>query len=374
MNPLKALHGHGQSIWLDYISRGLITTGGLKRLVEEDGLRGVTSNPTIFHQSISGSADYDGAVRHALETAPGITTQALYELLAIEDIQAAADILRPVYDASDGADGLVSLEVSPHLAHNTQGTVAEARRLWQTVGRPNLMLKVPATSEGAPAIETLIAEGVNVNVTLVFSLAHYEAIAHAYIRGVARHPDPRRVASVASFFVSRVDTAVDKALGAIDIPEALALRGKVAVANAKMGYHRFREIFYGKPFEAQRKRGGRVQRVLWGSTGTKDPAYSDVLYVEELIGQDTVNTVPPATLNAFRDHGRVWPTLSTGLDEAKETLARLAALGVDLDAVTEQLQRDGVAAFASSFDQLLASLDEKRRALQVGALAPSRPA
>ncbi|MFQ5795439.1 MAG: bifunctional transaldolase/phosoglucose isomerase [Candidatus Bipolaricaulia bacterium] len=361
---LKELHKHGQSIWLDYIRRSLITSGELQRLVEEDGLRGVTSNPTIFEKAIAGSTDYDDTLTALVDADPHTDTSALYETLAIEDIQMAADVLRSVYDETDGADGFVSLEVSPHLAHDTEGTIAEARRLWQAVDRPNLMIKAPATPEGIPAIETLIAEGINVNVTLIFSLAHYEAVAHAYIRGLERSTDPRRVASVASLFVSRIDTAADRALEEIGTPEALALRGKIAIANAKMTYQRFREIFYDKPVADSNQQGARVQRPLWASTGTKNPAYSDVLYVEELIGPDTVNTLPPSTLNAFRDHGRVQTTVQQGLEEAQAALARLAELDVDLDAITEKLQADGVDAFANSFDQLLGTLKEKRRAIQ----------
>lgn len=359
MNLLKDLQNYGQSIWLDYIHRNLITSGELRRLVE-DGLRGLTSNPTIFEQAIAGSADYDEDVRVLLSHDPHIDTRSLFEALAVEDIRMAADILRSVYDETDGADGFVSLEVSPHLAHDTAGTVAEVRRLWRTVNRPNLMIKVPATPEGIPAIETLIAQGINVNVTLMFSLAHCEAVAHAYIRGIERCPDPHRVASVASLFVSRVDTVVDRALEAIGTDEALALRGKIAVANIKVVYRRFCEIFYGEPFTALWRRGTRVQRPLWGSTSTKNPAYSDLLYVEELVGVDTVNTLPPATLDALLDHGRVrGATVQEGIGEAEAALDRLKALGIDLGTITEQLQADGVAAFAASYDQLLEALARK---------------
>jgi len=367
MNPLRELQNYGQSLWLDYIRRSLITGGELTRLVEEDGLRGLTSNPTIFEKAIAGSTDYDKALHLLLAEDPHADARTLYEALAIEDIRMAADILRSVYDETDGADGFVSLEVSPHLARDTAGTVAEARRLWQVVDRPNLMIKVPATPEGIPAVEALIAEGINVNVTLMFSLAHYEAVAHAYLRGVERCPDPSKVASVASFFVSRVDTAVDRALETIGTREALALRGTIAIAKAKRVYRRFREIFSSEPFKALRQRGARVQRPLWASTGTKNPAYPDVLYVEELIGPDTVNTLPPATLSAFRDHGRVrGATVQEGLAEAETALTALEELGIDLDAITEQLQAEGVAAFARSFDQLLAALEEKRHALLAG--------
>ena len=367
MNPLKELEKRGQSIWLDYIRRSLITSGELGRLIREDGLRGVTSNPTIFEKAISGSKDYDDTLRVRLGEDPHADTAALFEMLAVEDIQKAADAFRPVYESTQGADGFVSLEVSPRLAHDTAGTLAEARRLWKALGRPNVMIKVPATPEGIPAIAALIGEGINVNVTLMFSLAHYEAVAQAYLRGLERSSEPQGVASVASFFVSRVDTGVNRKLGEIGTPEALVLRGQAAIANARMVYRRFREIFDGASFAALRNRGTRVQRPLWASTGAKNPAYSDVLYVEELIGADTVNTVPPATLDAFRDHGRVaGNTVEQGQVEAEETLKRLARLGIDLNAITENLQADGVSSFAASFEQLLGALEEKRKGLLAG--------
>jgi transaldolase / glucose-6-phosphate isomerase len=276
----------------------------------------------------------------------------------------AADILRPVYDETGGADGFVSLEVSPHLAHDTQGTIAEAKRLRATVDRPNVMIKVPATPEGIPAIETLIAEGVSVNITLMFSMAHYEAVARAYIKGLERSADPARVASVASFFVSRVDTMVDRALESLGTPQALSLLGKIAIANSKIVYQRFLQIFHGEGFAALRQRGARVQRPLWASTGTKNPKYSDVLYVENLIGAETVNTLPPETLDAFRDHGKIIPdAVRQNLDEAAAALERLKAVGINLNAIGEKLQQDGVAAFAASFDQLLAALEKKRQTI-----------
>lgn len=372
-NPLKQLGKFGQSVWLDYIRRSLIESGELQRLVRDDGLSGVTVNPTILEKAIAGSTDYNTALRTLVAADPHADPLALYERLAVEDVQMATDVLRPVYDKTEGADGFVSLEVSPGLAHDTPGTVAEARRLWKAVHRPNLMIKVPATREGIPAIEALTAEGINVNITLMFSLAHYEVVAQAYRRGLEHCSDPRRVASVASFFVSRVDTAVERALEAIGTPEALALRGKIAIANAKIAYRRFREIFYGEPFAALRRRGGRVQRPLWASTGTKNPAYSDVLYVEELIGPDTVNTVPPATLNAFRDHGRVrGATIEEGQADAEAALIRLKALGVNLDVVAEQVQADGVDAFSASLEKLLDVLREKRATVRVGQVDAQR--
>jgi transaldolase len=360
MNPLKQLYGEGQSVWLDFIRRNLIASGDLNRLIDEDGVRGMTSNPTIFEKAIAGSADYDESLRRALRRNPHGDIKDLYETLAIEDIQMAADVLRPIYNETMGADGYVSFEVSPALAHDTDGTVAEAQRLWKSVNRPNIMIKVPATQEGVPALEALIARGVNVNATLMFSLKHYEAIARAYIRGLKRCEAPDRIASVASFFVSRVDTAVDAALEAIDTPGALELRGKTAVANAKLTYRRFREIFAGGEFRELAAQGARVQRPLWASTSTKNPEYRDVIYVEQLIGMDTVNTLPPATLNAFRDHGRVAPTLARNVGEAEELVAAIGELGIDLEAVTEKLQVDGVASFAKSYNEILDALQKKK--------------
>ncbi len=359
MSRLREIKTIGQSIWLDYIQRGLLVRGELKDLMEKDGISGVTSNPTIFEKAISGTEDYNPSILSYVQAEPGMDAMALFERLAVEDIRMAADLLRPIYDETDGLDGYVSMEVSPHLAHDTAGTLSEVKRLWKEINRPNLMIKVPATPEGIPAIEALTAEGININVTLIFSMKHYESVARAYIRGLTRCSDPVRVSSVASFFVSRLDTAVDRLLDRVGTPEALSLKGKTAIANARIAYRRFCEIFYGEPFFVLRNRGARVQRVLWGSTGTKNPAYSDVYYVEELIGPDTVNTIPPATLEAFRNHGRVCPALDRGGAEAEKVLQKIEAVGVDLGEVTEQLQKDGVKAFADSFDNLLHSLAEK---------------
>jgi transaldolase/glucose-6-phosphate isomerase len=359
-NPLLELKAQGQSIWLDYIRRNLIASGELQRLVEEDGLGGLTSNPTIFDKAIAGSSDYDQQLRQLLAADPNLAPTALFDAIEIADIQAAADVLRPVYDRTDGADGFVSIEVAPSLATDTTGSITEARRLWNAVNRPNLLVKIPATPEGIPAIVTLIAEGINVNITLMFSLAHYEAVANAYISGLERNFQPQRVASVASLFVSRVDTAVDKELERTGIPEALALRGAIAIASSKLVYQRFREIFSSERWKTLAKRGARVQRVLWASTGTKNPAYSDVLYVDSLIGPDTVNTVPPATLNAFRDHGKVRETVTEGVDQARAAIAQLGKLGIDLNAITEKLQEEGVKSFSESMEKLAASLAEKR--------------
>jgi len=371
MTKLHQLAKLGQAIWFDYIRRSFITSGDLQALIDE-GLRGVTSNPSIFEKAIAGSTDYDDALYRLVEE--GKTVEEIYEALTLEDIQRAADLLRPVYDETDGADGYVSLEVSPNLAYDTEGTIAEARRLFAALARPNVMIKVPATPDGIPAIETLIGDGINVNVTLIFSLAHYEAVAKAYMAGLeklaANGGDLSKVASVASFFISRVDAAVDRQLDELtrqsSIPNIQSLQGKIAIANAKAAYARFRQVFSGPRWERLAARGARVQRPLWASTGTKNPLYPDTLYVDGLIGPDTVSTVPPATLNAFRDHGTVALTLEAGLDEARAQLAHLAEVGVHLDAVTQQLQDEGVAKFAKSFEALMDSIAEKREQLLAG--------
>jgi transaldolase len=366
MSRLKRLAESGQAVWLDYIRRDLLQNGGLERLVADDGVTGVTSNPAIFQQAIGQSDLYDEQIKREVEESPGISTLELYERLAVADIREAADILRPVYDETGGADGYVSLEVSPHLARDPEGTTAEARRFQSLVDRPNLMIKVPATAECIPSVEDLLASGVNVNITLMFSLSHYELVAQAFLRGLERSSEPQAVSSVASFFVSRVDSIVDRQLEELATDSALELRGRVAVANSKLTYQRFLEVFRGDTFSAIAARGGRPQRVLWASTSTKNPDYPDVLYVEELIGPQTVNTIPPATLEAFRDHGEVAPTLTRDIDEARETLDRLAAMGISLDEATENLQREGLAKFAEPFDRLLETLDEKRTRLQEG--------
>ena len=371
MNPLLKLHDHGQSVWLDYIRRDLIAGGNLRALVDRDGLRGVTSNPTIFEKAIEGSVDYDAGIDDydagidgLMARNPHAAARELYDALAIEDVRNAADVLRPSYEETDGADGFVSIEPPPQLTRDTAGTIAEAQRLWRTVDRPNLMIKVVATTEGISAVEALISAGINVNITLMFSLRHYEAVATAYIRGLERCQQPARVASVASLFVSRVDTHVDRSLDAIGGDEAPVLHGKIAIANAKIVYRRFREIFYGDLFQAQRKRGARVQRPLWASTSTKNPHYRDVLYVEELVGPDTVNTMPPETLAAFRDHGQVRSdTVVEDLAESQAALNTLARLGLDLDAITEKLQVDGISSFAADYDRVLAALERKRLAI-----------
>ena len=363
MNPLKALwEDHQQSPWLDYIERDLLTGGGLERLVTSDGVRGVTSNPSIFKAAITGSESYDADIDAFLADRPEATTIELYEALAIKDIQMAADVLRPVFDESMGSDGFVSLEVSPLLAHDTAGTEAEARRLWRAVDRPNLMVKVPATEAGIPAIEALITAGINVNATLMFSLADYEAVATAFLRGLENRDDPSGVASVASFFVSRVDSKVDAALAAVGTDEAMALCGRAAIANSRLAYKRFLELFHHPSFAEMSARGAQVQRPLWASTSTKNPDYPDVLYVEELVGPQTVNTLPTATLEAYRDHGRPVSRVAESFDEDAAVLAGLGALGIDLDAITATLQRDGVESFADAFDELMVALEKKRAA------------
>jgi transaldolase len=362
INPLLALHHRGQSVWLDNINRALITGGALQRRVERDGVTGVTSNPTLFSKALAGSSDYDDALRQIVRGRTGISNTLLAERLMIEDIQMAADVLRPVFDRTQGADGFVSIEVSPACAGDTAATIAEARRLWFDVARLNVMIKVPATPAGIPAIEVLLAQGINVNITLMFSLQHYEAVAKAYMHGISSHHGRPHVVSVASIFVSRLDAVIDKLLDAIDSPQSTRLRGRVALANARRIYRHFSAIFHGEPFVDLRRRGARVQRPLWASSGTKDPAYSDVKYVEGLVAPDTVTTVPPATLDAFRDHGAVPArSLESFADEDEATLAGVAALGLDLGAITEQLQSDGVAAFARSYQQLLAAVADKRR-------------
>ena len=372
MNRLRELEQLGQAIWLDYIRRSLMTSGELQKLVEEDGVTGVTSNPSIFEKAIVGSTDY----RESLEDLyrHGINDPALlFERLAIPDIQNAADIFRPVYDLTQGQDGYVSLEVSPYIARDTPKTIEEARRLWKAVGRPNVMIKVPATSEGLPAIQQLIGEGINVNITLLFAVKRYEEVANAFLAGLealaTRGGDLTQIGSVASFFVSRIDSAVDQAASeqskSATTPWGNALlhsvMGKVAVANAKVAYSRYQEIFRSDRWRGLEAKGARTQRLLWASTSTKNPAYSDVLYVEELIGPDTVNTVPLQTLAAFRDHGRARPRLTEELDEAHDTLQVLEQLGIPLSEITDKLLEEGVRLFADAFDKLLNSLDRHCR-------------
>ena len=349
----------GQSPWIDNLTRAGIRSGHLATLVE-DGIRGVTSNPTIFQKAIAGSADYDDQFRQLLAHH---TVEEAYWQLVFDDVAAALDVLRPVHDASGGTDGFVSLEVAPALANDTAGSVDAARAFADRLARPNLMVKIPGTAEGIPAIKAMISEGVNINVTLIFGLPRYGDVIEAYLSGLeAREGDLSGVASVASFFISRVDTEVDRRLEAIGSDEALRLRGKTAVAQAKLAYDLFRQRFSGPRWEALEARGARVQRPLWASTSTKNPAYPDLLYVDSLIGPDTVNTLPDATVAAFVDHGAVRRTLDEGLDDAKQVLDGVEALGVSMSDVAATLEAEGVAAFVKSFDELLQSLEDKANA------------
>jgi transaldolase/glucose-6-phosphate isomerase len=370
VNPLKTLLKFGQSLWLDYIRRDLLTGGELKRMIAEDGLRGMTSNPAIFEKAIVGSTDYDDILAK-LKNRPDLDAKARYEAIAIRDIQDAADLLRPVYDESLRRDGYVSLEVSPYLARDTQGTLEEARRLWKTVNRPNVMIKVPGTAEGVPAFEQLISEGININVTLLFSQKVYQKVAEAYVRGLNKYvagggTDVGRIASVASFFISRIDNSVDAQISAKlkaaknpqEEQKLKSLLGKVAIANGKLAYQRYLTIFSGAGWDGLRAKGAQTQRVLWASTSTKNPAYPDILYVTELIGPDTVNTMPPATMDAFRDHGHPRETLTEDIPAAEQVMQDLASSGISIDKVTDDLTNDGVRLFEEAFDKLLAAIEK----------------
>jgi len=368
-NPLAALHQHGQAPWLDFLSRKFIADGRLKMLVERDGVTGVTSNPSIFEKAIGEGDDYDAALKSVLGQGDR-DVMSLYEALAIEDIRNAADVLLPVFKATKGADGYVSLEVSPYLAMDTGATVAEAQRLWREVSRDNLMIKVPATEAGLPAIRRLIGEGININITLLFSQEVYERVAEAYLGGLedllARGGDPSKVASVASFFVSRIDVAVDKLLDdkiKAGRQELSSLRGKVAIANAKLAYQRYKRLFSGSRWEKLKTKGARTQRLLWASTGTKNKNYSDVLYVDGLIANDTVNTLPPSTMDAFRDHGKLSDSLEKDIDDAKHAMSKLAQAGISIDEVTQKLVEEGVQLFADAFDKLLGAVALKRASI-----------
>ena len=364
---LRALHDAGQSIWLDYIDRRMLHDGSLGRRIRDESLTGMTSNPTIFEKALAEGQAYDEQLRAARE---GLSAWELFELVEVQDVQDACDQFRPVYDATNGGDGYVSIEVSPGVANDPDATVEEGRRLWAAVDRPNVMVKVPGTESGARAVRALLAEGVNVNVTLLFSVDAHRRVMEAYLSALeeraAKGQPVDRIASVASFFVSRVDNEVDKRLDALaaGLPgdraaHALALRGKAAIANAAMAYQAFRQTFSGPRWDALAARGAMVQRPLWASTSTKNPAYRDVLYVEELIGPDTVNTMPPATLDAFRDHGEVRRTVDADPAGAERTLADLEALGVSMRDVTDKLLVDGIASFQKSFDGLLAELEQR---------------
>lgn len=372
-NPLKELLNYGQSMWLDYIRRDLFTTGKLQQLITDDGLRGMTSNPAIFEKAIADSSLYDDFLK-TLASRSDLDTTARYEQIAIRDIQSAADALRPVYDESKFRDGYVSLEVSPYLARKTQETIEEARRLWKAVQRENVMIKVPGTAEGLPAIRQLIGEGININVTLLFAQDVYEKVAEAYIAGLedlaARGGNLKKMASVASFFISRIDTLIDSMLNdkikaTSDANQQTLFKsvlGKVAIANGKLTYQSYQHIFSGPRWQALAAKGAQTQRVLWASTSTKNPNYRDVIYVEELIGPDTVNTMPPATIDAFRDHGRLRNALVEDVAGAKKTMDDLARAGIVMKQVTDKLTDDGVKLFADAFDKLLAAVAKSTQA------------
>jgi transaldolase/glucose-6-phosphate isomerase len=368
-NRLLALEAEGQAVWLDFLDRQFLVEGGFARLIEKDGVTGITSNPSIFEKAIVDGSAYDDdiAAYHSDREASAV---AIYERLAVADLQTAADRLRPAYDRLDGADGFASIEVSPNLAYSTQGSVEEARRLWSEVDRPNLMVKIPGTEEGVPAVRTLTSMGINVNITLLFSIDMYRAVAEAYLAGleerVERGEDVSRVSSVASFFVSRIDSRIDKEIdvrvsaGDAQSDALIRLRGKVAIANAKLAYQYYLEQIEGDRWQALAARGARPQRLLWASTGTKDPLYSDVLYVETLIGPDTINTMPLKTIEAFRDHGRISATLTSDVTGARHVLDEADRLGLDLTGVTRALVVDGIKSFSESADALLHAIEERR--------------
>ena len=364
-NPLAQLSQLGQSPWYDQMTRSLVTQGTLKKMIEEDGLRGLTSNPTIFEKAISGSKDYEEALRGLVAKSAGVNE--IYDALVVQDIASAADVFRPVYDRTQGEDGFVSIEVSPLLARDTAGTIQEAKRLHAKLARPNVLVKVPATPEGLPAVEELISEGVSVNITLIFSVPVYAQVAEAYLKGLERRLSNGgaidRVASVASFFVSRIDSAVDKKLEEIakaGHPEAANLMAKTAIANAKLAYEKFLQLFSGPRWEKLAAAGARVQRPLWASTSTKNPKYSDLLYVDTLIGPHTVNTMPPATIDAFRDHGKPAVTITDDLPGAHALFAELKKLGIDFTAVTRELTNAGVKSFSDSYNDLIAAIERRR--------------
>ena len=378
MSALLRLLDHGQSYWLDNLTRGMLADGALARRVETEGLRGVTSNPAIFHNAITGGAQYDDDISRF--AAAGLDVEEVYDRLTITDVQGACDVLRGVWEASAGVDGYVSLEVSPHLANNTRRTIEEALRLFEAVDRRNVMIKIPGTPAGVPAIRQALFEGVNVNVTLLFSITAYEAVAEAHVEALEQRLEAGRdvagVASVASFFVSRIDALVDARLRTLadaagrDDTRFRALLGEAAVANAKLAYQSFLGRLAGERWARLARRGAHPQRMLWASTSTKDPSYSDVKYVEPLIGDLTVNTLPEKTINAFRDHGQAAATLTEGVPEARRTMERLAAAGIDLDEVTDQLLAEGVEKFADPFDRLLASLEARMADRPVAAATP----
>jgi transaldolase len=370
MNALKNLENFGQSIWLDYLRRNLVTSGELKKMIDEDGLKGMTSNPAIFEKAIVGGAEY-AADLERLQSNSALDAMAIYEGVAIKDIQSAADVLRAVYERTDGRDGYVSMEVSPYLARETENTLNEARRLWKTIGRPNIMIKIPGTVEGLPAIRQALGDGININITLLFAQQRYEEVAEAFMAGLedfaARGGDLHRMASVASFFVSRIDTLIDsiveqklkKATTPSDQALLQTIPGKIAIANARLTYQKYKEIIGSPRWKALAAKGARTQRLLWASTSTKNPNYRDVMYVEELIGPDTVNTVPTNTLEAFRDHGKARPGLEENVEEAARTMASLSAAGISMKEVTDKLVDDGVRLFSEAFDTLLGAVGQR---------------
>jgi len=372
MNPLRDLEKQGQSIWLDFITRQFVADGHMQKLIDHDGLKGVTSNPTIFQKAFSAGKEYDAPISHL--QAQGLSAERIFENIAIQDIQQSCDLFRPVYDQTRAGDGFVSLEVNPHLARDTQGTLAEARKLFDAVKRPNVMIKIPGTKEGLGAIEQALGEGININITLIFSLKRYQEVMDAWLAGLEKLAKAgplsagrlplAAVASVASFFVSRVDTLVDGLLEKKNRPE---LMGKAAIANARLAYQMFEKMKAGAPFKALGAKGAHIQRPLWASTSTKNPKYRDVLYVEELIGKETINTLPLSTVDAFRDHGRASATLPGDPGQAQKELDQLKQAGIDMDQVTKQLEDDGVKLFAESYDSLIKSLEAKKEALKVTA-------
>jgi transaldolase len=366
-NPLKQLEAAGQSIWLDYIKRDLMTSGKLKQLIDNDGLRGITSNPSIFEKAIGESNEYDKDIEKLSKA--GKDLEIIYDALTQVDIQMAADAFREVYDKTHGEDGYVSLEVSPHLAHDTKNTIIEARRLWKAVDRPNILIKVPGTKEGLPVITQLISEGINLNITLLFSIERYQEVAEAYLAGLearlAKGESIHAIASVASFFLSRIDVLLDPLLEKISAQSgenaalAKSLQGEVAIASAKVAYQRYTELTSSVRFKKLAEKGAKVQRLLWASTSTKNPAYNDLKYVEALIGGETVDTIPMETLDAYRDHGNPHLELTKNLDNAGTVFAQLATLGIDIHAVTQQLEKEGVDKFIKSSDTLSETLKEK---------------
>jgi transaldolase / glucose-6-phosphate isomerase len=372
INPLKELLKFGQSVWLDYIRRDLLTGGELKRLIDEDGLRGMTSNPTIFEKAIAGGKLYDDLL-NSLRPRTDLDAKGRFEVLAIRDIQDAADMFRPVYESTKRRDGYVSIEVSPYLARDMKGSLEEARRLWKSVGRENVMVKIPGTAEGLPAIQQAISEGININITLLFAQDVYVKVAEAYIAGLEQFAknggDVSRMASVASFFISRIDSAVDAIIetrlkaskDAREQEQLKSIQGKVAIANGKQTYEKYQTIFSTPRWKALAAKGAQTQRVLWASTSTKNPAYRDVLYVEELIGPDTVDTIPPATLDAFRDHGKTRQSLTEDLPSAHKTMETAAKLGISMKEVTDKLTDDGVRLFSEAFDKLLAAVEKSSK-------------